>query len=52
MSHEIGRQVKDLAVLLCIGSRGPLADTLLTTDRMQNAALRRRAAAASLTSSL
>jgi hypothetical protein len=36
-SHQVGWAVKGLAVLSCVGSHGPVDDTLLTTDRMQNA---------------
>src|SRR6266568_7485480 len=32
-SHEVGWEVKGPAVLPCAGSQGPVADTLLTTDR-------------------
>jgi len=35
-SHQVGWEVKNLAVLPCVGSHGPVADTLLTTDRMHN----------------
>jgi hypothetical protein len=34
-SHQVGAHVKGLAVLSCVGSWGPVADTLLTTDLMQ-----------------
>jgi hypothetical protein len=46
--HQVGWTVKGLAVLSCVGSRGPVADTLLTTDRMQ----KRRAAEPSRDNSL
>jgi hypothetical protein len=36
-SHQVGEDVKGLAVLSCVDPQGPVADTLLTTDRMQNA---------------
>ncbi len=36
-SHEVGCELKGLAVLPRMGSQGPVADTLLTTDQMQNA---------------
>jgi hypothetical protein len=29
-SHQVGRRVKDPAVLLCVGWHGPVADTVLT----------------------
>jgi len=31
-SHQVGGAVKGLAVLLCVGSHGAVADTLLTTN--------------------
>jgi hypothetical protein len=37
MSPQVGREVEGPAVLLCVGSRGPVADAMLTTDRMQDA---------------
>ena len=35
-SPEVGRTIRSLVVLLSIGSKGPVADTLLTTDQMHN----------------
>jgi hypothetical protein len=46
-SHQVDSEVKGLAVLSCVGAQGPVADTLLTTDRMQNPALYLRASGAS-----
>jgi hypothetical protein len=37
-SHQVGGEVDSLAVLSRVGLHGPVADTLLTTDRTQNAA--------------
>jgi hypothetical protein len=44
-SPQVGWAVKGPAVRFCVGLQGPVADTLLTTDRMHNAGLRRRAVA-------
>jgi hypothetical protein len=38
-SPQVGGDAKGLAVLSCVDSQGPVADTLLTTDRMQNTGL-------------
>jgi hypothetical protein len=51
-SHQVGRQVKALAVRFYVGLHGPVADTLLTTHRKQNAGSWHRAVTASMTSSL
>jgi hypothetical protein len=44
-SHQVGWAVKGLAVLSCVGSQGPVADTLLTAHQMGNAALPNRTVA-------
>jgi hypothetical protein len=46
-SHQVGRGIGSLPVLLWAGSEGSVADTLLTTGRRQNPALYLRASGAS-----